>query len=85
MPYLRLLEGRGERRAETLEILCHVILEDRKMRVWPLQYVSLCWDEKRLNNCTSERLMQKEAGKTATQPGMSLFTFSTCTLTHAHT
>jgi len=53
------------------------------MKAWPLQSVSLCWDEKRLNNGISERLMQKEAGKdAATQPGKNFFAFFTLTSAH---
>lgn len=68
-----------------LEILLYrVILADRKMRVWPQQCVSPCWDENRLNNYSSEGLIEREAGKgEAVETGVSLFTLYTCALTQA--
>lgn len=44
-------------------VVYHVILKETTMRIWPLQCVSLCCDEKTLHNCTSEWLMQREASK----------------------
>lgn len=52
-----------EKGSHSWNLLYHVILNERTMRIWPLQYVSLCWDEKRFHNCTSEWLMQREASK----------------------
>lgn len=63
LPYA--VGGQGKRKADTLEILVVSYYVERKDNesLTTAVFSSLWWDEKRLHNCASERLMQREARK----------------------